>query len=485
MRHIYLLLLFAPLFCNSQIYDGICAGGSQDEIGYDFIYNSDGSYTLLTSTRSVAAESEDIGLFKITANKDFHWLKVYGSGNHEYPYSIITTSDGGYLISGSKWDAGFARMNVYLLKLDAEFRLEWENYYGGSHRDEGFSVIECASGGFVVAGMTRSKEAGELGDFYLIKVNDDGSLIWEQTLGLINSKDYLFDVVETQAGNFMAVGAEAGHYHYSTFEFTTSHTKSCILKYDANGAFLWKKNYGGPQNCWYKELVQTTDGNFYAIGSSQNNSFGSFDITLTKFNTSGDSIWERNYGGTQYDYGESILVSSDNYIYLAGAECNDTTNYTTDISVIKMDTSGTIIWKKLIGGDQSELAFKIKEIKNGVAVLGSTKSYGNGESDAYLVELDTLGNVLFSDEDLPVFGINVSVYPNPSYHGFNIVVNTDLICDDIEVEFMDESGRLLAIQKIDSKDFNFVNTDTWGHGIYFYKMQSTCFETKVGKLIVR
>jgi len=213
VRIIFILLIFVPAICPGQVYDGICAGGSQDEIGYDFIYHPEGTFTLLTSSRSVAAESEDIALFNISTNKDFQWLKVYGTGNHEYPYSIINTSDGGYLISGSRWDAGYSRMNAYLLKLDSEFQVEWENYYGGGHRDEGFSVIECATGGYVLAGMTKSKEESELGDFYLVKVDENGAQLWDRAFGLLNSKDYLFDVIETQLGDFVAVGVEDGHYH--------------------------------------------------------------------------------------------------------------------------------------------------------------------------------------------------------------------------------------------------------------------------------
>lgn len=247
----------------------------------------------------------------------------------------------------------------------------------------------------------------------------------------------------------------------------------------------WKKNYGGPENCWYKEVVETNDGSLYAIGSSQNNSNGSFDITLTKFNSAGDSLWNRNYGGAQYDYGKSLIISNDNYLYLAGAECNDTINFTTDISVIKTDTSGVIVWQKTFGGDQSELSYKIKEIPNGTAILGSTKSYGNGESDAYLIELDTLGNILHTDEDLPITDLTISIYPNPSPSGFNIIIKTDLICDDITATFMDESGRLLAKRSFRTNDFNYLNTDNWAAGVYIYQLQSGCFESRIGKLIVR
>jgi len=484
IKTLTILFLLLSVIGHAQVYDGICAGGSQDEIGYDFIIHNDGSYTLLTSTRSVTAESEDIGLFQITPLKNFHWLKVYGSGKHEYPYSIIRTSDNGYLIAGSKWDGGYGRMDAYLLKLDAEFDIEWDKYYGGSQRDEGFKVIECSTGGYLICGMTKSLPFSDLSDLYLVRTDNLGNLLWEFSTGPHDSKDYLFDVIEDASGNFIAAGVEAGHYHYSTFDFSTSHSKSTLLKVNAIGNPVWKKNFDGPQNCWFKEIAAVADGSFYTIGSTQNNTNGSFDISLTKFNSQGDSLWQSNYGSTSFDYGKSILLSSDNYLYLAGSSCNDTINFTTDINVIKTDTSGNVIWDRVYGGNKSEVAFKIKETDAGVAILGSTKSFGNGELDAYLLELDRNGDVLHQGDDIPNYDAQLNIYPNPSAHGFNIIFNTDYDCETFTLTILDAQGKLVVVQDIINQDFNFIDTDNWGMGMYLYRFESDCFNTQVGKLIV-
>jgi len=487
MRLGYILSLSLLLASVSfgQTYDGIVAGAKLHEIGYDFISHNDGSYTILGSTRSVASEAEDFALIKVTPLKHFFWQDIIGGSHQDYPYSLIETSDGGYLMCGSKWDGGFQRMDAYLLKFDQNFSVQWQQYYGGFHHDLGFNVIECSSGGYALSGFTRSFEAGEVGDFYIVRTDEFGAVTWEYVSGIMNSKEYMFDLVEDNVGNIIACGVESGHYLYSTFDFSTSHSKSTLLKLNPLGNLIWQKSFDGPQNCWYKEIEILSDNSFYTIGSSQNNSFGSFDISLTKFDPQGDSLWQLNYGGASFDYGKSLVYTSDNFIYLAGSSCDDTVNFTTDINVIKTDSSGNVIWNKTFGGPESEVAYKIKEINQGVAIVGSTESYGHGKQDVYLLELDEDGLVLHQGTDDPTLNVNVHLYPIPTEDVLNILVDTDLGCESYDIKFMDSQGKLIEERQIFNRELSPLDVSEWAVGMYYYRLNGDCFDSEFGKIIVR
>lgn len=492
VRYCLMRFVIAFSFCvlfsstsTAQVYDGTVAGADLHEIGYDFISHNDGSYTILASTRSVADEAEDFALIQITALKHFVWIDVIGGRHHDYPYSLIETSDGGYLMCGSKWDGGFQRMDAYLMKLDENFNFQWNKYFGGFHHDLGFNVIECSAGGYALSGFTRSFEPGEVGDFYVVRTDANGIMQWEYVSGTTNSKDYVFDLAEDNSGNLIACGVESGHFLYSTFDFSTSHSKSTLLKINPLGNLVWQKSFDGAQNCWYQEIEMLSDNSFYTVGSSQNNSFGSFDMTLTKFNPQGDSLWQLNYGGTSFDYGKSLVYSSDNFIYLAGATCNDTVNFSTDIYVVKTDTSGNVIWDNTFGGPKNELSYKIKETIQGVTIVGSTESYGNGESDVYLIELDKDGNILHQGSDAPVLDVQIYLYPNPADDALNILIDTDLECESFQMQFMDSQGKLIAERQIINQQFNLVDVSNWSIGMYYYRLNSECFDSEFGKIIIR
>ncbi len=481
---IVLLILLLGIRSPGQSYPGISIGGLSDEKGVDFVVEGMGRYTLLASTRSVPSERDDIALFSVQRDFGSVWLKSYGNDRHEYPHSITTTPDGGYLIAGSKWDGGFGRLDIYLIKTDAFFNQEWETYLGGNHRDEGFSVTRC-SDGYVVCGMSRSFEPQEYGDYYMAKVDHGGNLLWEYVSGDLDSKDYLFNVIEDVNGDLVAVGVESGHHDYSTFEFLKGHSKSVIFKLDSWGNPIWIKKHGGSGNCWYKQVVNAPDGGFYTIGSTQNGDHGSFDISLTRYNNSGDSLWSRSYGSYSFDYGNSLAVDADHNLYLVGTSCRDTINFSTDLMVVKTDSSGNVIWEKWFGGDQSDEGMKVRITQDGVAVVGHTKSFGNGGQDAWLIELDTNGNL----KHWPALPSNavVNIYPNPTNQAFNIVLNSQLPCDDFELQVLNVHGEIIKSFPLQKHSFTSLSVVDWPSGMYIYRLYGDCLPTNpsTGKLIVR
>lgn len=105
--------------------------------------------------------------------------KTFGVSNDDWGHSIQQTADGGFIIAGStqSFGAGYYG-DVYLIKTDSAGNSQWQKTFGGSSREESFSVQQTADGGFIIAGETTSFGAG-YGDVYLVKVGFEGCERWD------------------------------------------------------------------------------------------------------------------------------------------------------------------------------------------------------------------------------------------------------------------------------------------------------------------
>jgi len=145
-------------------------GGSSDEYAYSVEQTTDGGYIMVGETSSYGAGSYDFYLIKTDALGNKEWEQTFGVSGYEAAYSVEQTTDGGYIIAGAtdSYDAGWR--NVYLVKADTSGNKEWEKTIGGSSHDFAYSVVQTTDGGYIIAGYTDSYGAGG-GDVYLLKVS--------------------------------------------------------------------------------------------------------------------------------------------------------------------------------------------------------------------------------------------------------------------------------------------------------------------------
>jgi len=109
-----------------------------------------------------------------------------------------------------------------------------------------------------------------------------------------------------------------------------------------------------------------------------------------------ETEWNRVFGGSGCDEGYSVIETSDNSFLLAGV----TTSYGNgdyDGWLIKTDSDGNEIWNKTFGGISQDQFLSIdKTSDNGFIVAGSTKSYGAGDNDVWLIKTDSDGNEIWN-----------------------------------------------------------------------------------------
>src|SRR5690606_362188 len=101
------------------------------------------------------------------------------------------------------------------------------------------------------------------------------------------------------------------------------------VKINAIGEMLWQKNYGGSGIEIAYGISKTQDGNYLVIGDSRStdqdvtNPKGNADIWLIKISDSGNLLWQKSYGGSQFDTGKTIIEQDSNLIIIGSSRSSD------------------------------------------------------------------------------------------------------------------------------------------------------------------
>ena len=232
-------------------------GGAEYDFCDSVQQTSDGGYILAGETSSYGTgDYPDVYLIKTDASGILEWQKTFGGSNADPAYSVQQTSDGGYIVAGETSSYGSGDDDVYLIKTDASGILEWQKTFGGIDADWANSVQQTSDGGYIIGGCTWSFGAGE-SDAWLIKTDADGRLEWQKTYG-----EYNWDGAEycqqTSDGGYMIAGR--------TSSFGASDQDGYLVKTDDSGSLEWQKTFGGSGWDAFWSGQQTSDGGYILAG---------------------------------------------------------------------------------------------------------------------------------------------------------------------------------------------------------------------------
>jgi len=281
-------------------------GDSGDSEAYSVVQTSDGGYALAGYTNSTGAGIYSFWLVKTDSNGNMQRSKTYGGSGDNEAYSMIQTSDGGYALAGYTTSSGTGGRQFLLVKIDSNGNMIWNQTYGEAGDSEAYSVIQTSDGGYAIAGSTDSAGAGG-NDFYLVKVNANGAMEWNQTYGG-SGDDYAYSVVQSSDGGYALAG--------STFSFSDGYDNFWLVKTDSNGNMLWNQTYDGGSDSSANSLIQTSDSGYALAGSMQSSSGEAY--WLVKTDANGDAQWNQTYGGSGDNYAISLIQTSDGGYALAG-----------------------------------------------------------------------------------------------------------------------------------------------------------------------
>jgi hypothetical protein len=178
-------------------------GGVLTDFGCSVTRSSDGGYVIAGWTDSFGAGNKDVYLVKTDATGNMQWNKTYGGTSGDYGYSVIQIGSEGYVIVGYTNSFGAGNADVYLVKTNLVGTMLGSMTYGGSNIDLGYSVIQSTDGGYVIAGYTNSFGAGN-NDVYLVKTDATGNMQWNKTYGGTLNEEGLSVVQSSDSGYVIA-----------------------------------------------------------------------------------------------------------------------------------------------------------------------------------------------------------------------------------------------------------------------------------------
>lgn len=323
-------------------------GGSGWDLATSTKETTDGGYIIGGySNSSISAEktedsrgNDDYWVVRLDSNRNVIWDKTFGGTGVDRLWSIIETEDGGFLMggesdsntSGDKNENSRGSNDIWIIKIDSNGIMEWQKTYGGNDIDILKTIVKSNDGGYILAGSSLSNISGEKtensrgfgGDYWILKIDTQGNIIWQRTLGG-NNGDYVKFIQPTSDGNYIIGGDAISNISGEKTENSICNSvDTWIIKLDNNGQIIWDKTIGGDNTEWMGNIRETNDNGFIigAMSGSDISGYkteasnGNRDYWIVKLDKFGNVEWEKTLGGSENDQLTSIVQANDgDYVF--------------------------------------------------------------------------------------------------------------------------------------------------------------------------
>ncbi len=323
--------------------------------------------------------------------------KTYGGAKSDGASFIIQCKEGGYAVLGTTYSFGVGDADLYLIRIDYSGNILWSKTYGGSGKDESFSVQQTADSGFIIAARTTSFNLFGT-TAYVIKTDKKGNVIWSNVYPsgeFFNGSD-IRQIIETSSHNYLMAGF--------------SDVGAAFLVYiNSSGGIIWTNSIGSIGQEPLIQIQEMNDGNFIGAGFTNGIGSGDYDGWLMKISKSdGNVMWNKTYGSAGEDLFYSVSQTKDNGFIVGGF--TGSFSVSGDMLLVKTDSAGNVQWSKTYGSASgNETYANVRETSNGdLAIAGWTNGFGAGDNDLLLFRTNASGNVKWAK----TFGTGLSEFGN-------------------------------------------------------------------------
>jgi len=386
-------------------------GGSDEDIAHAIIATQDGGFAVLGNTKSIDGDLNgknlpvsDLLLIKYTADATPEWHATYGGSLDDRGHSLVQLSDGGYALLGySMSQDGDASVNQgqhdnWVIRTDASGQLLWEKSFGFSGHDHAYNIIATQDGGLLFngfldvtssAGQGTSFQKGSssarhgVGEFWVHKINLAGDIEWRQYFGGTNN-DRSYDAVQTNAGDYIIVGTSESD------DVDISQPRGgydvWVIKLNQRGQVIWERSFGGSEYDAANAVVLDQTENIYVFGNTFSEDqdisspLGHSDMWLISLNQNGDLLSERNFGCSGFDVGRDLAFAPNGALWLVGYSQSEDIDFSTnagdnDIAILQLDQNLFPQQHFNLGGNALDIAHAVLPLEDGrLLVVGSSES---------------------------------------------------------------------------------------------------------------
>jgi hypothetical protein len=364
-----------------------------------------------------------------------------------YYYGVVDFNPG----NGSDTLASIDNDNdIYVQKLDSAGNLLWARTMGGSYDDRGQAIVTDNTGNIYIAGyftgtaefntggISQSATAAGNSDAFIAKLSPTGTLLWVKAFGGTDA-DVINGLAIDRDGNLYVTG-----YFYDQCDFDPSAGTTTLIsnggkdifiaKYSNNGNFVWAKSIGGIDNDYANAITLDTAQNPVATGQYQNTtdfdpnagtanltSNGYGDVFIVKLSTSGTLLWAKGVGSTDFDdAGRGIAVDKWNNTILTGY-------YRGDVDFDPGAGVANFTW-------QSYNDIYVLKLTGAGNYLWAKTENSSGWEEGYSLTVDAAGYIYSTG----YFDSDLDFDPN---NGTTILTNAGY--SDVYVQKLDPNGNLV------------------------------------------
>ncbi|MEW6366730.1 MAG: CARDB domain-containing protein [Acidobacteriota bacterium] len=233
------------------------------------------------------------------------------------------------------------------MKFDEYGSTSWKCRFPYVRRRAGsYGLSQTSDGGYITCGFMNDRYSPQEQDAWVRKLSPDGDIEWQWLYGGPGG-DSANDIRQTADAGYIIAG--------STIVSGTTRPDAWVVKTDGSGKILWQYRYGGPGNDAGRRILPTSDGGYLLLCRTRSYGSGANDIWVIKLDSSGNVVWQNSYGGALDDLPADMILDSDNGCVIAGVSSSFGKG---DLQLILMSlsSSGRVGWQKTYEADTGLLS---------------------------------------------------------------------------------------------------------------------------------
>ncbi len=245
-----------------------------------------------------------------------------------------------------KSEANIGGSDYWVVKLDADGNQLWDRTLGGTGDEQPFALVELPNGTILVGGLSFSLNDGNrtapsrgLSDYWVVNLDANGTILWDQAYGGTDA-DNLRDMILTNDGGVILIGESYSGAGGEKTAPSYGERDIWMLKIDVTGSLLWDRSIGSTDRDQPFKITQSPNGNFLIASLSKSPagfdrtepSLGGADYWFVTTDANGNKIKDAVFGGDQNDNLYYALPMRNGDIILGGITATDTSPQKTEPS---------------------------------------------------------------------------------------------------------------------------------------------------------